>query len=128
MQRAGDEFRIEHVDDVSIIRLPGPQLDRWGARSFRAHLRDGLSTCAPRVLLDLGELETLASAGLGAILDCLKEMRHRDVDLRLCGPTPTVRMLFELLRVHRIVDVFESREAALADWSSPRPRQVGSHG
>lgn len=106
---------LELHGDVAVITVPGPALDTDSAPLFRREILPLLEGRA-RVLLDLGALRFVDSAGLGALLACLRVLSGHGGDLRLCGVVGPVRQLVELVRLHKIVEVHESRAAALASW------------
>jgi anti-sigma B factor antagonist len=54
------------------------------------------------------------SAGCGAIISCLKRVRQAvDGDLRICQVTPVVRTVFDLIRLHKMCDILETRDDAV---------------
>jgi anti-sigma B factor antagonist len=67
------------------------------------------------VVLDMSALNFVDSSGLGALLSCLRAMNGKNGQLRLYGMTKPVRALFELVRMHRIFTIYNSREEALED-------------
>lgn len=77
-----------------------------------------------RVLLDLGDVTYLDSSGCAAILNCWRRVgadRPGRGCLMLCGLSPEVRSIVELVRIHRILDIYETRSEALrAFGTNPR--------
>jgi anti-sigma B factor antagonist len=49
------------------------------------------------------------------MLSCLRNMNSKNGQLRLFGMTKPVMALFELVRMHRIFSILDSREEALED-------------
>lgn len=103
----------ETIDGVVVVAPQGDYLDASNARLF-------LATLAPlvagdvRVLLDLGRIKWVDSGGCGALLSCCKELRDRGGDLKLFGVGGSVRSLFQIIRLHRIFDIFNTREEGVA--------------
>jgi len=64
-------------------------------------------------VLDLSRLRFVDSSGLGALLSCLRQLTGRGGDLRLSGMSKPVRALFELVRMHRIFDIYPTKEEAI---------------
>ena len=102
----------EKVGDVTVIVLPGEQLDAGNAKEFKRDIAPLLEPCS-KVVFDLRELRFVDSSGLGAILSCLRQLNARGGDLKLCAMTRPVRALFELVRMHRIFDIYGTRDDAL---------------
>lgn len=106
----------ETIDGVDVVEIPVQALDADTAREFRRHMeertRDG-----GRLVLDLCQVEFVDSSGLGAILSCLRQLNAKGGDLKLCGLSAAVRAMFELVRMHRVMEIHPSREAAVASFS-----------
>lgn len=66
------------------------------------------------VVLDLSEVTFVDSSGLGAILSCLRKVAERGAQMVLCGMTEPVRALFDLVRMHRVIAVFDDLSEATA--------------
>jgi anti-sigma B factor antagonist len=66
------------------------------------------------VILDLGRLRFIDSSGLGAMLSCLRQLNAAGGDLKLCGMSKAVRAVFELVRMHKIFDIYGTREQAVS--------------
>ena len=103
--------------DVAIALVVGEYLDAGNAREFRQEIASVLKDSS-QVILDLSQLQFVDSSGLGAILSCLRHLTTTGGELRLCGMTKPVRALFELERMHRVFEIFNSREEALASFRS----------
>jgi len=102
-----------NVEDVVVVEVPGPSLDASNSKDFKNEVSPLLSS-AQKVVFDLQHLGFVDSSGLGSILSCLRQLNGAGGDLKLCGMTKPVRALFELVRMHRIFDIHETREEAVA--------------
>lgn len=106
------ELTTEQVADITIVVLPGEQLDAGNAKEFKRDIAAVLEPCR-KVVFDLRELRFVDSSGLGAILSCLRQLNAKGGDLKLCEMTRPVRALFELVRMHKIFDIYVTRGDAL---------------
>jgi anti-sigma B factor antagonist len=106
------EMATEKTGDVTIVVLPGGQLDASNAKDFK---RDIAPLLEPRgkVVFDLAGLQFVDSSGLGAILSCLRHLNAGGGELKLCGMSKPVRALFELVRMHKIFDIYGTKEEAI---------------
>jgi len=107
-----------NLDDVVVVEVPGPSLDASNSKDFKNEVSPILNS-EQRVIFDLEHLGFVDSSGLGAILSCLRQLNGAGGDLKLCGMTKPVRALFELVRMHRIFEIYDSRDEALAAFKSP---------
>jgi len=67
------------------------------------------------VVVDLGGTEFMDSSGLGALIGCLKLARQAGGDLRIANVRPQVRMVLELTSMHRVLNPYDTADAAFAD-------------
>lgn len=106
--------RIEG-NDVLVIDLREDNLDASNVREFRDAVQS-LMNERTRVVLDLSGVKFIDSSGLGALISCLRQANGRKGDFRLCEMSRTVRALFELMRMHRVFNIHETRAAAVASY------------
>jgi anti-sigma B factor antagonist len=99
-------------NNVLVLALTMDSLDASNVRKLKEAIAELIGT-SNRVVLDLSGLKFVDSSGLGVMLSCLRNVRERHGDLRLCAMTPTVRSLFELMRMHRVFNIYETREEAV---------------
>lgn len=112
------EIHSESVDHVTVTVLIAEYLDASNAEEFKREVAPVLETNAKQVF-DMSHLQFVDSAGLGALLSCLRRVSGAGGDLKLYGLTPPVRSVFEIARMHRIFEIFDTREAAVDAF---RPR------
>ena len=106
------DMTTETIGDVTVVILPGEQLDAGNAKDFKRDIAPLLEPCR-KVVFDLRELRFVDSSGLGAILSCLRQLNGKGGDLKLCEMTRPVRALFELVRMHKIFDIHPTRNDAI---------------
>ncbi len=111
------EATIEMIGNSVVIVLPGSSLDASNARTLKQEVNLILES-HKQVIFDLGELHFVDSSGLGAILSCLRHLNARGGDLKLCAMSRPVRALFEIVRMHRIFDIYNSKEEAAAAFEN----------
>jgi len=97
----------------AIVTVPVSHLDASNAKNFREAMQPLLET-HPAVLLDLQQVEFIDSSGLGTLLSCLRAMNAKEGELRLFGMRQPVQAMFELVRMHRLFAIYNTREEALA--------------
>ena len=112
------EILTEQVGDVTVATPQGEYLIAGNADDFRHDVVPVLDPAA-KVLLDMSQLQFVDSSGLGAVLSCLRSLSAAGGDLKLCGLSKPVRAVFEVTRMHRIFDIFETRDEALRAFRGP---------
>lgn len=111
------EFMCEPIGGVMVVVLAGTQLDAGTAVEFKCDIAPVLDAHS-QVVFDLSQLEFVDSSGLGVFLSCLRHVQTTGGDVKLCGLSPQVRILFELVRMHRIFHIFDTRGAAIDAFQS----------
>ena len=106
------EMTIQKVGEVAVVELRGEQLDASNVMDFKRDIAPVLEANS-RVVFDLSKLRFIDSSGLGAILSCLRRLNGAGGELKLCGLSKPVRALFELVRMHKIFDIYTTRDEAV---------------
>ena len=100
------------MGDVTIVTLPGENLDTSNAGTFKTAMAPVLESNR-QVVFDLSNVEFVDSSGLGSILSCLRLLNAAGGDLKLCNMRKPVRVLFELVRMHRVFEISDTLEDAV---------------
>ncbi len=108
-------YQVEQVGDVTVIVVKVDALDASNAKAIKAELRPTV-VASSKVLLGLGEVKFIDSSGLGCILSCLREVTSGGGDLKLFGVTNPVRGLIEMVRLHKIVDILNTKEEGISSF------------
>ena len=102
----------ETIEDVLIVELEGERLDGGNVDEFKKNIKPFIEGTS-KMVIDLKQIRFVDSSGLGSILSCLRQMNAKSGDLKICGISKSVRVLFELIRLHRIIDILNTREEAI---------------
>jgi anti-sigma B factor antagonist len=111
------DLTVDNVGDVAVVEIPVEELDASNTAELRRDIAPVLEANT-RLVIDLGRLRFVDSSGLGAILSCLRQLTAKGGDLKLSGMQEQVRAVFELVRMHRIFDIYETREEAVGAFQS----------
>jgi anti-sigma B factor antagonist len=103
---------VEQVGDVTVVAINEEQLDAGNSDDFRQDIAPVLKDCR-KLVLDLTRVRFVDSRGCGAILSCLKQLATNGGDLKLCGVSKYVRTVFDLIRLHKICEIVESKDDAV---------------
>jgi len=106
------KIHSEPINDVVVVDILADSLDAGNTREFREAITP-LITPGSTLVLNLETVRFLDSSGCGSILSCLRQLNANDGDLKVCGLQKQVRAVFELVRIHRIIDIFENRDEAI---------------
>jgi anti-sigma B factor antagonist len=103
-------------NDVLVIALHEDNLDASNVREFKDAVQSMIHE-RTRVVLDMSDVKFVDSSGLGALISCLRLLNSSRGDFKLCAMSKTVRALFELMRMHRVFNIYDSREDAVRSFS-----------
>jgi len=104
---------VRQSNDVTIVELGG-RFDAASAAAVRDRLHDLIAQGHSKLVLNLSRMEFIDSAGLGALVSCLRRAAADGGDLRLAEVPAFCRSIFELTRLTRVFKVRESEEEAVA--------------
>ena len=107
------ELHSQILGDVMVARIKLDHLDASTVEDFKSAAKPVIEKNM-KIVLDMGSLSFVDSSGIGAIISCLRMINGKGGDLKLCGLSKPVRSLFELVRMHRIFDIFETSDEAVA--------------
>jgi anti-anti-sigma factor len=106
------QLPIERAGDVAIVVLPVDELDASNSVEFKRDIGPVLDANA-KVALDLSRLRFIDSSGLGSFLSCLRKLNAKGGDLKLFHVSRGVRTIIELVRMHRMLDILDTKDAAV---------------
>ena len=110
------EHQLDIIGDVAVIAIREEYIDASNSKEFRQAM-SSLLEAHSKVIFDMSKVQFVDSSGCGALLSCLRELNSRKGELKLCGISKPVRGLFELVRMHKIFDILDSREQALSSFA-----------
>lgn len=102
-------------DGISVGIVNSRMLDASTVNAFRDAVKPLLNDKA-QIVLDLSKVEFIDSSGLGALVTCLRQAHALGGDIKLSGLGKSARALFELVRMHRVFEVFNSPEEAISSY------------
>jgi anti-sigma B factor antagonist len=106
------EIAVDKMGDVAVAELLVEELDASNAGAFKSDIAPVLEANT-RLVFDLSRLRFVDSSGLGAFISCLRKLNAKGGDVKLCGMAKQVRAVFELVRMHRIFDIYGTKAEAV---------------
>lgn len=99
---------------VAVLELGGKLLASQ-VDTFRREMTDWLQSNpnVDKIVLDMSGMEMIDSAGMGLLVSTLKKMIRKEGDVVLAGLSPSLRMLFEVTRLHRVFQIYDTVDAAV---------------
>ena len=111
------ELLIENIGDVTVVVLLADELDANNAKWFKSQIFPIVGKNR-KLVLDMSHVRFVDSSGCGVLLSVLRVSGSANGDVKLAGVQQPVHALFELVRLHRIVEMYESREIAVRSFTN----------
>ncbi len=108
-------LQLDAFDNVTVIKISG-RIDTHSVHRLRQQLLLAANGSDKNIVIDLAGVDFIDSSGLATIVQAMKQCRASTGDLRLCKPTQSVRMVLELTRLDKALDIFPTQESALASF------------
>jgi anti-anti-sigma factor len=111
------EIGVNNEQDVIIVEVHG-RVDSMTAGQLGDSLSTTIEQGNDKIVLDLGGVEYMSSAGLREIVSALKLLKKASGDLRVAQPMPRVVEIFEMAGLDSILRVFATKQEAVASYQS----------
>lgn len=101
---------------IAVIKVGG-YIDTTTSAELEHALDSLLKAGTYDIIIDLGNVDYISSAGWGIFISEIKGIRGKGGDLKLVRMIPDVYEVFELLEFHYILKAFDSIDEAVHDFS-----------
>jgi anti-sigma B factor antagonist len=103
---------FERIGGAGVVTIGG-EVDLGSVGKVAPHVNAAIRSDAATIVVDLTATTFMDSTGLAVILRLLRTVEHRGRRLVVACPPGDVRMAFAATRIDRILDLFDTRAAAL---------------
>jgi anti-sigma B factor antagonist len=103
------------VEDVTLL-YPKGFINAHTVRLFEGEIRGAIQQGRVKIVVNCSGLSYIASAGLGALMGAIEEIRGSGGDLRLAGLNDTVRNIFEILGFNHLYRIYASEMDAILSF------------
>jgi anti-sigma B factor antagonist len=113
-----EKLRVEISEEgsVSVCSLFG-FVDRHTIEQLDTKLDTLLDSGKSQIVIDCAELTYISSNGMGVFISYVSKARSLEGDIRLCNMRDIARTVITMLGLHRLFQVFESRQAAVDSYT-----------
>ncbi len=109
------DIQITQSGEVTVV-APKGDLDTASATQMQQTLTALLDAGKNRLVVDLGAVGYMDSAGLGQLVNAMKLARKAGGDLRLCALSEEALHVFETTRLNKEIALYPTRQAAITSW------------
>jgi anti-sigma B factor antagonist len=104
------------VESVSVLDLSGKIVLGEGDVQIKERIRDLLSDGQRKILLNLGDVSYIDSAGLGALISSYATVKREGGQLKLVNLTKRVQDLLAITKLITVFDTFDSEKEAIDSY------------
>lgn len=98
----------KEVNGVTVLELSGRITLGEESNQLRTKLKDALSSGKSRLVLDLGEVTYIDSAGLGTLVAGFTSAQNQGASLKLASLTKRFREQLNITKLVTVFDVYDS--------------------
>ena len=106
---------VKQENDVTVVSV-SESVDALTAADLTRIISDQISDGRTNLVIDLGGVEFMSSAGLRTLLGAVKESRSAGGDLRIVSSNPGVDKVLKMSGFHNIAKVFTAAAEAVASF------------
>ena len=103
------------VEEITLI-YPQGYINAHTVRLFEGEIQKALQQNRFKIVVNCSGLAYIASAGLGAIMGAIEEIRENGGDIRLSELNETVLNIFEILGFNHLYRIFPSELEAIMSF------------
>lgn len=109
-------LRTETINSRQIIYVQEERLDAHNSEELKTEMNRLFAAGSKELIVDLKDVRFIDSSGLGVLVSGFKNASTRQGSLKLSGLQTQVRSMFELTRLHRVFDIFQTTDEALESY------------
>jgi len=110
-------FDFNITNDILVVKINEQRATVEISSKLKEDLLAKIEEGNQNVIVDLSSSDFVDSSFLGALVAGLKKATMKSGDLKIVGLQPPVHAMFELTRLYRIFDIFESQDEAISKFS-----------
>ncbi len=106
-------MKLEENGKVMVVVVKEERLDAHNSEVLKQELGRLFNEGKASVVVDLKEVRFIDSSGLGALVSGFKNASSRQAELKLSSLQSQVKSMFELTRLHRVFDIYQTVDEAI---------------
>jgi anti-sigma B factor antagonist len=106
---------VRSLGSVAVVE-PAGFINAHTAKDFETVLQSLIEKNQHKIVINCKDLSYIASAGLGAIMGFIDQIRENQGDIRMCSMNETVFNIFDVLGFTHLYSIFESEDKAIQSF------------
>jgi anti-sigma B factor antagonist len=109
-------FKTEANGKIMVVMVHEERLDAHNSDDLKVEMNRLFESGTKDLLVDLKEVRFIDSSGLGSLVSGYKNASTHQGSIKLCGLQTQVKSMFELTRLHRVFDIYQTMDEALESY------------
>src|SRR5688500_3660675 len=105
------------VEGISVLDLSGKIVLGEGDLQVKDRVKDLLADGQRKILLNLGDVSYIDSAGLGAMISCYTTAKREGGQMKLVNLTKRVQDLLTITKLITVFETYDSEKEALESFT-----------
>jgi len=107
------KISARHREGITILEPKGKITIGVGDVALREAVHEALDAGAKKILINLTNVSTVDSSGIGEMVSAYTTVTHRGGQLKLVGLPPKVQDILQITQLITVFDVFDSEDEAV---------------
>ena len=108
------EHTLEIQDNILFVNIQGDLLGETAGKDFQDGIKekmlaDNIQLCG----IDLSGVRYMNSSGISLLINLLNIFKQNDGEAMLVNPSPQIKKLLEMMKLHTVFSIVESKEEAI---------------
>lgn len=108
-------IKLEKINDITLVSLIG-ELNMDNTNRVREAFKKILQEKKVKVLIDFHKVPFVDSSGIALLLEIVQNFAKANGRMCLCHVNKKIISVFEITKVHKMFNIFESHEDALRSF------------
>jgi len=106
------------ADGISVLQFRNPAELTHSAKELNELRREVLEQSDSRVIIDLGRVTKIDSAGLGQLMSCYSHLVRNQGSLKVLNATPEVRKVLDMTGISTLIPAFSDEHEAIRSFAN----------
>jgi len=102
----------EKIQDVTFCKIEG-EININTSPQLRKSFEDLIKSGEKKIIIDFSSVPYIDSSGLATLIELFQRLKKTDGKLRICNMSEKVRNVFEVTKLHKLFEIYDSRDLAL---------------
>jgi anti-sigma B factor antagonist len=114
----GSNLAWKHASGVSVLQFKGDAELTHKANTLDELRREVLEQSDSRVIIDLGRVTKIDSAGLGQLMSCYSHLVRNQGSLKFVNAGPEIKKLLDMTGISSLIPAFSTEQEAVKSFKS----------